>query len=236
MLRLSKNSIFFVKWIFAISGRILKNYVVKIYSRKILCPYYSFWSTFWGALYVLAFALKVPSCYPCYASKCVLIDARRPTCKCINGVRPIRSLFLNWFTTVIFLMPSKKWFHLLATPSLIEAINVLGIYFLKNHGATWSVTVHWFPAENFHRILGIHVIKAFSEDYLSCFGHKIELSFNYRNLFLLKKQKHYAQKFNCVRLYRALIWHSKTTLALKKFLFARTEFSEIYFCDWMGIK
>ena len=148
----------------------------------------------------------------------------------------LRSLFLNWFTMVTFLMPSKKWFHLLATPSLIETINVLGIYFLKNHVATWSVTVHWFPAEIFHRILGIHVIKEFSEDCLSCFGHKIELCFNYHNLFLLKKQKQYAQKFNCVRLYRALIWHSKTTFALKKFIFARTEFSEIYFCDWMGIK
>ena len=124
-------------------------------------------------------------------------------------------------------------------PSLSHSISHWNYYCLRNlfFEKPWcNLICDCAPAESFHRILGIHVIKAFSEDCLSCFGHKIELCFNYHNLFLLKKQKQYAQKFNCVRLYRALIWHSKTTFALKEYIFGRTEFSEIYFCDWMGIK
>ena len=32
-------------------------------------------------------------------------------------------------------------------------------------------------------------------------GHRIQFSLNYHNLFLLKKQNQYAQKFNCVKFF-----------------------------------
>lgn len=45
---------------------------------------------------------------------------------------------------------------------------------------------------SFHRIFGIYPIKAFIGDYLSYFARKIELSFNYQSLFVLKSQNQYA--------------------------------------------
>ena len=52
---------------------------------------------------------------------------------------------------------------------------------------------------DFRGNLGIHPIKAFSGDWLLWFGHKIEIPFNYHNIFLLKKQNQYASKSNCVK-------------------------------------
>ena len=48
-------------------------------------------------------------------------------------------------------------------------------------------------AGNFRGILGTHPIKSISGDKLSWFGQEIEFSFNYYNLFLLKKQNQYAK-------------------------------------------
>ena len=76
----------------------------------------------------------------------------------------------------------------------------------------------------------------------ACFGHKIEFSFNYKNLLLLKKQNQYAQKINRVKFFynTQIFLHSFevtrgcTATELKTFFFSplmynHTTSSQLYY-------
>ena len=108
----------------------------------------------------------------------VLIDSCCSKCKCNNGTFPITNFV----------------FKAIYNGSIFNA-------FRKVIPSFNFQTMLLFYVGSFHQILRIHPIITFSGNWLFYFGHKIEFSFYYHDLFLLKKQNKYPPKFNCVNFF-----------------------------------
>ena len=131
-----------------------------------------------------------------FASIRVLIDSGPPKCECNMGMRPITKFLFkliyngNIFPAFRKVIPSLSY----SETEVIKALGIRDCAFRNFVDYTKNMVVGDFRGN-----LGIHPIKAFSGDWLLWFGHKIEIPFNYHNIFLLKKQNQYASKSNCVK-------------------------------------